>query len=157
MSHIVGWNTQHCSKLLIFSAVWSIYLSVVIKVAWAFSAQAIWIASFISAIFSLIQKLIYTLRLLAYAKEKYGDIIGLIHIDVRFKVYFFINAYYEPSEPDEESLSYFEITHEEFIEQRIKSPSPLCRLRFFQLVGWTLAINTYRNEKYEPAIISSGK
>ncbi len=97
-------------------------------------------------------------KLLAYAEERYGNVKDLIRIDVRFKGHFcYIDAYHEPPEPDEESLSYFGITREEFIEQRRNTPSPLCRLRYFQLAGWTLAIYTYSNEKYEPAIFSSGK
>jgi len=75
-------------------------------------------------------------RLLAYAQEKYGEIKGLIRIDVRFKGHFcYIDAYDEPPEPDEESLSYFGITREEFIEKQRNTPSQLCRLRYFQLAG----------------------
>lgn len=36
-------------------------------------------------------------------------------------------------------------------------PSSLCRLRYLERRGWTLAIYTYSNEKYEPSIFSSGK
>jgi len=97
-------------------------------------------------------------KLPAYAQEKYVGIKGLIRIDVRFKGQFcYIDAFDEPSEPDEKSLSYFGVTREEFIEQQRNTPSPLCRLRYFALRGWTLAVYTYSNEKYEPALFPGGK
>lgn len=97
-------------------------------------------------------------QLLGYAQDNYGDVKGLIRIDVRFRGQFcYIEAYDEPSEPDEQTLSYFGITREEYIEQRKNTPSPLCRLRYFRQSGWTLAVYTYSHEKYEPAIFPSGK
>lgn len=97
-------------------------------------------------------------RLINYAKEKYGAVKGLIRIDVRFKGQFcYIDAYDEPPEPEEKTLLYFEETREEYIERRRNIPSPLCRLRYFELRGWSLAIYTYSHEKYEPSLFSSGK
>lgn len=34
---------------------------------------------------------------------------------------------------------------------------PLCRLRHFNQHGWSLALFTYSNEKYEPCIFPGGK
>lgn len=34
---------------------------------------------------------------------------------------------------------------------------PLCRLRYFNQHGWSLALFTYSNEKYEPCIFPDGK
>lgn len=97
-------------------------------------------------------------RLRDYAQERYGDIKGLIQIDVRYKGQFcYIDAYDEPPEPDEKTLQMWGETRTEYFERWRNTPSPLCRLRYFELLGWTLAIYTYSNEKYEPAIFSGGK
>ncbi len=61
-----------------------------------------------------------------------------------------------PREPDENTLSYFGETREEYYERCRNSPSPLCRLRYFPSRGWTLAVFTYSHEKFEPAIFQTG-
>lgn len=99
-----------------------------------------------------------TERLLGYAQEKYGNVKGLIRIGLRFKSQFcYIDAYDESPEPDEKLLTYSGETREEFIERYRNTPHHLCRLRYFQSGRWTLAVYTYSNEKYEPALFPDGK
>ena len=38
-----------------------------------------------------------------------------------------------------------------------KNLSPLCRLRYFKLRGWSFAFFTYSSERYEPCIFPSGE
>lgn len=97
-------------------------------------------------------------RLGTYKTEQYPDVKELIRIGVRFKGQFcYVDAYDEPPEPDPKMLSHYGITWEEWIEKMRNTPQPLFRLRYLSLAGWSLAIYTYSNEKYSPAIFSSGK
>ncbi|MHB8747609.1 MAG: hypothetical protein ACYDBJ_00295 [Aggregatilineales bacterium] len=89
-------------------------------------------------------------RILAYAQAHYAG--KYTRIEVRFKAQFcYIDAYTEPYVAPDFPPPGFTETREEFIERLRKTPTHLCRLRYFgDEESWSLAFYTYSHETYEP-------
>lgn len=95
-------------------------------------------------------------RILDYAEKHYAG--KYTRIDVRFHGKFcYIDAYTEPSAPDDSFLKVIGESREEYIERLRNSPIHLCRLRFFGNENrWSMAFYTYSHEKYEPCYFHNG-
>src|SRR5437867_865900 len=82
-------------------------------------------------------------RILACAQAHYAG--TYTHIEVRFKAQFcYIDAYTEPYAAPDFPPPGFPETREEVIERLRKTPTHLCRLRYFgDGESWSLAFYTY--------------
>jgi len=95
-------------------------------------------------------------RILAYAEQHYAG--KYTRLDIRFRGQFcYIDAYTEPHvQPDFPPPGWSE-SREEHIERLRKTPTHLCRLRYFGNEDrWSMAFYTYSHEKYEPCFFASG-
>jgi hypothetical protein len=95
-------------------------------------------------------------RVLIHAEKKYKGKYS--RIDVRFKgIFCYIDAYREPYVWKKHPTAAFGETREDFIERLRKTPTHLCRLRFFNINRWSVAFYTYSHEKYEPCLFPNGE
>ena len=79
-------------------------------------------------------------------------------IDVRFRGQFcYIDAYTEPSVPDNWPPTGISETREEYIKRRRNIPWHLCRLRHLGNDRWSPAFFLYSQLKYEPSFFSNGE
>lgn len=95
-------------------------------------------------------------RIEEYASKNYAG--RYKRLNIRFKgVFCYIDAFQEPDEPSESLLKITGETRKEYLMRLSKTPTHLCRLRYFgNDEEWSLAFYTYSNEKYEPCIFASG-
>lgn len=79
-------------------------------------------------------------------------------LDIRFKGQFcYIDAFQEPEVSEDWPPKDWHETREEYIERLRKTPTHLCRLRYFGNDGWGFAFYTYSNEKYELSVFPNGE
>ena len=96
-------------------------------------------------------------RILDHANKQYSGRFN--RIDVRFRGKFsYIDAYTEPFVPaDDYDPDLFGESREEHIARLRKTPTHLCRLRYFgDEDRWSMAFYTYSHETYEPCIFDTG-
>jgi len=95
-------------------------------------------------------------RIEEYAAKNYAG--QYTRLDIRFKGSLcYIDAYKKPDEPSESLLKIIGETREEYLRRLSKSPTHLCRLRYFgNEEEWSLAFYTYSNERYEPCVFANG-
>ncbi|MCX9012798.1 MAG: hypothetical protein OIN66_16980 [Candidatus Methanoperedens sp.] len=80
------------------------------------------------------------------------------HLDIRFKGQFcYIDAFQEPEVSEDWHPKDWPETREEYIERLRKTPTHLCRLRYFGNDRWGFAFYTYSNEKYELSVFPDGE
>jgi hypothetical protein len=96
-------------------------------------------------------------RLRRFAEQNYAG--RFTRLDIRFRGQFcYVDAYTEP-EPltDTWPPPDWPETREEYQERLRKTPTHLCRLRFFgDEEGWGFAFYTYSNDRYELSVFPSG-
>jgi hypothetical protein len=96
-------------------------------------------------------------RLRRFAEQNYAG--RFTRLDLRFRGQFcYVDAYTEP-EPltDTWPPPDWPETREEYQERLRKTPTHLCRLRFFgDEEGWGFAFYTYSNDRYELSVFPSG-
>ncbi len=79
-------------------------------------------------------------------------------LDIRFKGQFcYIDAFQEPEVSEKWPPKDWPETREEYIERLRKTPTHLCRLRYFGDDRWSFAFYTYSNEKYELSVFPNGE
>lgn len=79
-------------------------------------------------------------------------------LDIRFKGQFcYIDAFEEPEVSEDLPPKNWPETREEYIERLRKTPTHLCRLRYFGDDTWSFAFYTYSNEKYELSVFTNGE
>ena len=95
-------------------------------------------------------------RIWRYAEEHFAD--RYTRLKIRFRGQFcYIDAYTEPDLPPGWAPPDFPETREVMIERLRKTPTHLCRLRYFgDEEGWSFAFYTYSNDKYELSVFSDG-
>lgn len=95
-------------------------------------------------------------RILAYAEANYSGKYS--RLDIRFRSQFcYIDAYQEPSVPENFPPPNFPESREQYIERLRSIPFHLCRLRYFgDENSWSFSFYTYSNEKYEPCYLNNG-
>ena len=94
-------------------------------------------------------------RITKYAEENLAG--RYTKLDIRFRDKFcYVDAYTEPDVPDEWPDSFPE-TREEHIERMRKTPTHLCRLRYYGDKEWGLAFYSYAHDKYETSVFPNGK
>ncbi|MBL7190223.1 hypothetical protein ISS30_00865 [bacterium] len=97
-------------------------------------------------------------RIMKCAEEHFKE--HYTRIELRFRGQFcYIDAY---TDPEKESPDWpppgFPESREEYIERMRKTPTYLCRLRYFgDEEQWGFAFYTYSNEKYELSMFPSGE
>ena len=95
-------------------------------------------------------------RIRAYANRHYAG--KFARIDVRFRGELcYIDAFLEPAEPDAKFLDILGETREQYLERMRNEPVHLVRLRHFTKDRWSVGFFAYSSEKYEPAMLPSGK
>jgi hypothetical protein len=80
-------------------------------------------------------------------------------LEIRFRGQFcYIDAYTEPMLPSPDWLvAAWGVTPEEYLERLRKTPTHLCRLRYFgDEERWEFALFTYSRERYEEAVFPDG-
>ena len=79
-------------------------------------------------------------------------------LEIRFRGQFcYIDAYTEPSLPRDWPPKDWHETRQQYIDRLRKTPTHLCRLRFFgDEERWGFAFYAYSSEKYELSILPSG-
>jgi hypothetical protein len=96
-------------------------------------------------------------RLRRFAEQNYAG--RFTRLDIRFRGQFcYVDAYTEP-EPltDTWPPPDWPETREAYQERLRKTPTHLCRLRFFgDEEGWGFAFYTYSNDRYELSVFPSG-
>lgn len=81
-----------------------------------------------------------------------------IRLDIRFKGQFcYIDAFQEPEVSEDWPPKDWPETREEYIERLRKTPTHLCRLRYFGDDRWGFAFYTYSNNKYELSVFPNGE
>ena len=95
-------------------------------------------------------------RILAYAQANYKA--RYTSLDIRFRGSLcYIDAYTEPNLAPGWPPKGYDETREQMIERLRKTPTHLCRLRYFGHENqWSLAFFTYSNEKYSPCMFHTG-
>ncbi len=79
-------------------------------------------------------------------------------LDIRFKGQFcYIDAFQEPEVSEDWPPKDWPETKEEYIERLQKTPTHLCRLRYFGDDRWGFALYTYSSEKYELSTYPNGE
>ncbi|NCP15634.1 hypothetical protein GW866_01120 [bacterium] len=79
-------------------------------------------------------------------------------LDIRFRGQFcYIDAYIEPVESEGWPPADWPETREEFLERLRKTPTHLCRLRYFGDDEWGFAFYTYSHDKYELSTYPNGE
>ncbi len=79
-------------------------------------------------------------------------------LDIHFKGQFcYIDAFQEPEFSEKWPPKDWPETREEYIERLRKTPTHLCRLRYFGNDRWGFAFYTYSNDKYELSIFPDGE
>ena len=79
-------------------------------------------------------------------------------LDFHFKGQFcYIDAFQEPEVSEDWPPKDWPETREEYIERLRKTPTHLCRLRYFGNDRWGFAFYTYSNEKYELSVFPNGE
>lgn len=79
-------------------------------------------------------------------------------LDIRFKGQFcYIDAFQEPEVSEDWPPKDWAETREEYIERLRKTPTHLCRLRYFGDDRWGFAFYTYSSEKYELSVFPNGE
>ncbi len=79
-------------------------------------------------------------------------------LDIRFKGQFcYIDAFQEPEVSEDWPPKDWHETREEYIERLRKTPTHLCRLRYFGNDRWGFAFYTYSSEKYELSVFPNGE
>jgi len=79
-------------------------------------------------------------------------------LEIRFRAQFcYIDAYTEPVLTDGWPPADWPETREEYVERLRKTPTHLCRLRYFGNDEWGFAFYTYSNEKYELSVYEDGQ
>ncbi len=79
-------------------------------------------------------------------------------LDIRFKGQFcYIDAFQEPEVSEDWPPKDWPETKEEYIERLRKTPTHLCRLRYFGNDRWGFAFYTYSSEKYELSVFPDGE
>ena len=97
-------------------------------------------------------------RVETYAEENFAG--HYTRMAVRFRGKFcYIDAYTEPEPlPEGFSPESWGETREEYMERMLKTPTHLCRLRYFgDIERWSFAMYSYSNEKYRLAMLPSTK
>ena len=97
-----------------------------------------------------------TRRILEHADRLFAG--RFTRIDVRFRgPLCYIDAYLEPVVSDNWPPASWEISREQYIEDRRTTPMHLCRIRYFgDEEQWSLAFFTYSNETYQPCVFHNG-
>jgi hypothetical protein len=94
-------------------------------------------------------------RIESFAAEHYAG--KYTRLEIRFRGQFcYIDAYTEPSIPEDWPPADWDESREEMIERLRNTPVHLCRLRYFGDDDWGFAFYTYSNEKYELSIFPDG-
>ena len=95
-------------------------------------------------------------RILSYAEQYYAG--KYTRLDIRFRGQLcYIDAYTEPHVAPDFPPPGWPESREEHIERLRKTPTHLCRLRYFGNEDrWSMAFYTYSHEKYEPCFFDSG-
>jgi len=94
-------------------------------------------------------------RIESFAAEHYAGKYS--RLEIRFRGQFcYIDAYTEPSIPEDWPPAGWDESREEMIERLRNTPVHLCRLRYFGDDDWGFAFYTYSNEKYELSIFPDG-
>ncbi len=79
-------------------------------------------------------------------------------LEIRFRGQFcYIDAYTEPVLSENWPPPDWPETREEYLERLRKTPTHLCRLRYFGNDEWGFAFFTYSNEKYELSVFPDGQ
>lgn len=96
-------------------------------------------------------------RILVYAEAHYAG--SYTRLDIRFRSQFcYIDAYTEPSVPDDFPPAGFPETREAYLDRMRKVPIHLCRLRYFgNEDAWAFAFYTYSQMKYELCVFGNGE
>src|SRR5688500_4921960 len=94
-------------------------------------------------------------RIERFAAEHY---VGkYTRLDIRFRGQFcYIDAYTEPEVDDNWPPPDCPETREEYVERLRKTPTHLCRLRYFGGDDWGFGFFAYSSEKYELAVFPDG-
>lgn len=95
-------------------------------------------------------------RIRSVAEKKFSG--RYTRLEIRFKNQFcYIDAYTDPSLPDGWPPTDWGETREEMIERLRRTPTHLCRLRYFGDDKWGFAFYTYSHEKYELSVYDDGQ
>ncbi|MBM4249021.1 MAG: hypothetical protein FJ149_06235 [Euryarchaeota archaeon] len=95
-------------------------------------------------------------RVTRVAEEKFKG--RYIRLGFRFKGQFcYIDAFTEPEVPRNWPPRSWPGTREEHIERLRKTPTHLCRLRYFGPDRWGFAFYTYSNERYQLSVYPDGE
>ncbi len=95
-------------------------------------------------------------RIQKVAEEKFQG--RYTRLDIRFRGQFcYIDAYTEPVLRENWPPPDWPETREEYLERLRKTPTHLCRLRYFGNDEWGFAFFTYSNEKYELSVFPDGQ
>ena len=79
-------------------------------------------------------------------------------LEIRFRGQFcYIDAYTEPVLRENWPPPDWPETREEYLERLRKTPTHLCRLRYFGDDEWGFAFFTYSNDKYELSVFPDGQ
>jgi len=94
-------------------------------------------------------------RIENFAAEYYAG--KCTRLEIRFRGQLcYIDAYTEPVANENWPPGDWPETREEYIEHMRNTPIHLCRLRYFSADRWSMAFDTYSNEKYTPSIFNTG-
>jgi hypothetical protein len=95
-------------------------------------------------------------RIRRYAEEHFAG--KFTRLDIRFRGHFcYVDAYTEPEDRPGWPPDDWEETREEYLDRMRKTPTHLCRLRYFgDPDGWGFAFFAYSNESYQLAMFPSG-
>jgi len=79
-------------------------------------------------------------------------------LDIHFKGQFcYIDAFQEPEVSEDWPPKDWHEQRDEYIERLRKTPTHLCRLRYFGNDKWGFAFYTYSNDKYELSVFPNGE
>jgi hypothetical protein len=96
-------------------------------------------------------------RIERHAKRKFAGAYN--RIDVRFRgALCYVDVFTEPEPPAPKLLRALGETLKQYQERLRSTPTHLCRLRYFSgRNGWSLALYTYSQERYEPCLLPNGE